>query len=61
MDATQTRKKMLFASYVLTVASTALLYLVEPGAIWLGFILIVVSNAAYAIGESFIASFLPFL
>ncbi len=61
MDATRTRKKMLFASYVLTVASTALLYFVEPGAIWLGFILIVVSNAAYAIGESFIASFLPFL
>lgn len=61
MDATQTRKRMLFASYVLTVVSTALLYFVAPGAIWLGFSLIVVSNAAYAIGESIIASFLPFL
>ena len=61
MDATRTRKKMLFASYVLTVISTALLYFVEPGALWLGFLLIVVSNAAYATGESIIASFLPFL
>lgn len=52
---------MLFASYVLTVASTALLYFVGPGHVWLGFILIVVSNAAYSAGESFIASFLPFL
>ncbi len=61
MDATQTRKKMLFTSYALTVISTALLYFVAPGAIWLGFILIVGSNAGYAIGESIIASFLPFL
>src|SRR5690606_28557928 len=49
------------ASYVATVISTALLYCVAPGWIWLGFALIVVSNTAYAIGESFIASFLPFL
>lgn len=61
MDATRTRKRMLFASYALTVASTAMLYFVEPGAILLGFVLILVSNAAYSIGESFIASFLPFL
>lgn len=61
MDATHRRKSMLFASYVVTVVSSALLYFVEPGAVWLGFVLILVSNAAYSLGESFIASFLPFL
>lgn len=60
-DHARAKKRMLFASYALTVASTALLVVVEPGWVWLGFALIVVSNAAYAIGESFIASFLPFL
>ena len=58
MDFTQARKRFLFASYVLTVVSTTLLYFVAPGYIWLGMALIVVSNFAYAIGESFIASFL---
>ena len=61
MDGGRAKKRMLFASYVLTVASTALLYFVGPGHVWLGFILIVISNAAYSAGESFIASFLPFL
>lgn len=61
MDHARAKKRLLFASYVATVTSTALLYFVEPGWIWLGFLLIVVSNTAYAIGESFIASFLPFL
>ncbi|HRP24182.1 MFS transporter [Thauera sp.] len=61
MDYAQAKKRMLFASYLLTVASTALLYFVSPGHIWLGFALVVVSNTAYSVGESFIASFLPFL
>ncbi|MBK1672585.1 MFS transporter [Ectothiorhodospira shaposhnikovii] len=59
MDFSAARKRFLFASYVLTVISTSLLYFVAPGYIWLGMALIVVSNFAYAIGESFIASFLP--
>ncbi|MCG5513478.1 MFS transporter [Ectothiorhodospira shaposhnikovii] len=59
MDFSAARKRFLFASYVLTVVSTSLLYFVAPGYIWLGMALIVVSNFAYAIGESFIASFLP--
>ncbi|SEQ23750.1 MFS transporter, UMF1 family [Ectothiorhodospira magna] len=59
MDFSAARKRFLFASYLLTVISTALLYCVAPGYIWLGMALIVVSNFAYAIGESFIASFLP--
>ena len=61
MDHAQAKKRLLFASYVLTVASTGMLYFVEPGHVWLGFVLIVLSNAAYSAGESFIASFLPFL
>lgn len=61
MDYARAKKRMLFASYLLTVVGTALLYFVEPGLVWLGFVLIVLSNTAYAVGESFIASFLPFL
>lgn len=61
MDHARAKKRLLFASYLTTVAGTALLYAVAPGAIWLGFVLIVITNAAYAAGESFIASFLPFL
>lgn len=59
MDFSAARKRFLFASYMLTVVSTTLLYFVAPGYIWLGMALIIVSNFAYAIGESFIASFLP--
>lgn len=61
IDHARARKRLLFASYVATVATTALLYFVAPGWVWLGFVLIVLSNTAYSVGESFIASFLPFL
>ncbi|MDW8479259.1 MAG: MFS transporter [Xanthomonadales bacterium] len=59
MDARAARKRFLFAAFLVTVAGTALLWLVTPGAVALGFLLIVVSNAAYALGESFVAAFLP--
>ncbi|MCP1727966.1 UMF1 family MFS transporter [Natronospira proteinivora] len=59
MDYSRSRKRFLFASYVLTITATALLYFVEPGWIVLAMVLIIVSNFAYAIGENFIASFLP--
>ncbi|MEE2023722.1 MFS transporter [Alkalimonas mucilaginosa] len=58
MDYSASRKRFLFASYLLTVGATALLYLVEPGWIVPAMLLIIVSNFAYAIGEGFIASFL---
>lgn len=61
MDHARAKKRLLFLSYVATVATTAMLYFVAPGWIWLGFALIVFSNTAYSIGESFIASFLPSL
>jgi MFS transporter, UMF1 family len=59
MDFSAARKRFLFASYLLTVVTTAMLYFVAPGYIWLGMWLIILSNFGYAIGESFIASFLP--
>jgi MFS transporter, UMF1 family len=59
MDFSGTRKHFLFASYLLTVIATAALYFVAPGYIFLGMLLIVISNYAYSMGESFISSFLP--
>ncbi|SDS09926.1 MFS transporter, UMF1 family [Halopseudomonas xinjiangensis] len=59
MDYTQSRKRFLFGSYVLTVISTALLYFIEPGWHTAAVLLIILSNFAYSIGEGFIASFLP--
>jgi len=59
MDHTRSRKRFLFASYLLTIGATGLLYFVEPGWIITAVILIIVSNFAYAIGEGFISSFLP--
>ena len=59
MDHSRLRKRFLFVSYLATVISTALLWLVEPGWIVLAMILIILSNFSYAIGEAFIASFLP--
>lgn len=59
MDYTASKKRFLFASYVLTVITTALLYYVAPGYATLGVLLLILSNFAYSIGEAFIASFLP--
>jgi len=58
MDHRRWRKRFLLGSYLATVISTALLWWVEPGWIMLAMVLIILSNFAYAIGESFIASFL---
>lgn len=59
MDFTAAKKRFLFASYLLTVVATCALYFVAPGLVWLGVVLIIVSNYAYSAGEAFIASFLP--
>ena len=61
MDYSALKKKFLFYSYLLTIISTTFLYFVEPGLVVLGVALIIISNFAYAIGENFIASFLPSL
>ena len=59
MDYRRARKRFLLISYLATVVTTALLYFVEPGWIVTAMVLVIVSNFAYAIGEGFIASFLP--
>ncbi len=59
MDYSASKKKFLFFSYLLTVITTASLYFVEQGDVWLGIFLIVISNFGFAIGESFVSSFLP--
>ncbi|SFU67891.1 MFS transporter [Halomonas korlensis] len=59
MDYQAAKKRFLFVSYLATVATTAMLYFVAPGYVLLGLALIVVSNYAYSMGESFIAAFLP--
>lgn len=61
MDYSALKKKFLFYSYALTVVSTCFLYFVEPGLVVMGVVLIIISNFAYAIGENFIAAFLPSL
>ncbi|MFO7858171.1 MAG: MFS transporter, partial [Ectothiorhodospiraceae bacterium] len=59
MDHAANRKHFLFASYLVTVVATALLFFVEPGDIVPAVILIIISNFAYATGENIIAAFLP--
>jgi len=59
MDHSRLRKRFLFFSYLATVVTTALLWFVEPGWIALAMVLVILSNFSYAIGEAFIASFLP--
>jgi len=59
MDYRAEKKRFLFVSYLATVATTAMLYFVEPGYVVLGLVLIIFSNYAYSMGESFIAAFLP--
>jgi len=58
-DARAAKRQLLFASTAGCVVSTALLYFVGPGMLWLAVLLIVVSNTCYSVGESAIASFLP--
>ena len=52
------KKKYLGLSALMCAISTASLYLVAPGNIWLGIAFVAVSNAAFMIGESFCGSFL---
>lgn len=61
MDYSAMKKRFLFLSYILTIVATTLLYFVEPEMIVLGVTLIIISNFAYATGESFIAAFLTSL
>lgn len=59
MDYRAEKKRFLLISYLATVVTTAMLYFVQPGFVVVGLLLIVLSNYAYSMGESFIAAFLP--
>jgi UMF1 family MFS transporter len=53
------KKTYLLASTILCALSTSALALVGPGEVWAAIALIVVSNAAFMLSESFCGSFLP--
>ncbi|WP_288254774.1 MFS transporter [uncultured Hydrogenophaga sp.] len=53
------KKRLLMLTTLGCVATTAGLALVQPGAVALGVVLIVLSNLCFAWGESLIAAFLP--
>jgi len=59
MDQVGHRKAFLLASTVLTAAATAALALAGPGDVVLAMVLVVIGAYGFALGESFIASFLP--
>ena len=58
-DFSATKKRFLAWTTSLCVLSTAALYLVGPGDLWLAAVLIILSNTFYAAGENLIAAFLP--
>ena len=58
-DFTASKKKFLFASYILTVIATSALFFIKPGYIIPGIVLIVISNVGFSYGEAFVSSFLP--
>ncbi|MBN2417930.1 MAG: MFS transporter [Deltaproteobacteria bacterium] len=59
MDFTASKKRFLFASYILTVIATISLFFIRPGYIIPGIILIIISNVGFSYGEAFVSSFLP--
>ncbi|MDX1961053.1 MAG: MFS transporter [Leptospiraceae bacterium] len=62
MDFSARKKQFLFMSYILCIVSTASFYFASnPGEIWLPFCMIIISNFAFASGENFTSSFLPYL
>ncbi|MHC4274701.1 MAG: MFS transporter [Planctomycetota bacterium] len=58
-DFSGAKKRLLFTTYVASVILTAALGLVAPGQVTAGMTLFVAGYAFYAIGENFMAAFLP--
>ncbi len=58
-DAHAAKKRLLFASWLFTVVTTAALWLATPGNVALAMFLLVVSNLGFALGESIVSAFLP--
>ena len=59
MDQVGRRKHFLLASTAITALATASLFFAGPGDVVLAMVLVVISAYGFALGESFIASFLP--
>jgi UMF1 family MFS transporter len=57
-DFTGGKKRYLGYTTAICGISTALLFFVDPGEIWLAIVLIALSNCAFMLGEAFCASFL---
>lgn len=58
-DATAGKRRLLFTSTLFCVAGTALLATVGPGHVFIGLLILALSNYAYCVGESVVAAFLP--
>jgi UMF1 family MFS transporter len=58
-DYTKKKKRFLFATYLLCVIFTALLFFVKPGYVILAMIFVIISNCGYSASENFVSSFLP--
>jgi UMF1 family MFS transporter len=58
-DLSGRKKTYLLATTILCALSTAALALVGPGSVWPAILLIVLSNAAFMLSETFCGSFLP--
>ncbi|OGK02760.1 MAG: hypothetical protein A2519_07410, partial [Candidatus Raymondbacteria bacterium RIFOXYD12_FULL_49_13] len=58
-DFGNSRKRFLFASYAICVASTALLYFGSSEHVFLACAMVICSNFGFALSENFVSSFLP--
>ncbi|MCH8551493.1 MAG: MFS transporter [Natronospirillum sp.] len=59
IDQGASKKKLLAVSTAFCVVFTCALWFVAPGYVWLGIVLLLVSNTAWMLGEAIISSFLP--
>ena len=59
MDFGARKKQFLFASYIFTVVTTMALYFAGPGDVAIAMIAVIASFVGFALGEAFVASFLP--
>jgi UMF1 family MFS transporter len=58
-DFSGAKKRLLFVTYLASVVLTAALGLVQPGQVTAGMTLFIVGYGFYAVGENFMAAFLP--
>jgi UMF1 family MFS transporter len=59
IDFSGKKKTYLVASCLVCSSATASLFFVDPGEIWLGIALVVISSVGFMLSEAFCASFLP--